>query len=156
MLAGKELDQEKILRQKLQKEQESEFARALQHEKEKSIKLQKDYEKQLENMKRAHSQQCEELAREILKVTLEADRLHNQLVGTPRQTRLFSKGNPWKDLPIRSILVSICFAVSKFYIAWMSSVNRSLTLHLDVILQSCSPLRDTKVTFSSKRLYALQ
>jgi hypothetical protein len=118
VLAGKELDQEKILRQKLQKEHENDFERALQHEKEKYIKLRNDYEKQLESTKTAHFKQCEELGREILKANLEADRLHNQLIGAPRQTRLFSSGTSfWKGLPIRAIFFSMGVAVRTFCIA---------------------------------------
>jgi hypothetical protein len=157
ILAGKELDQEKILRQKVQKEHENDYERALQQEKEKCIKLRKDYEKQFESTKKAHSKQCEELGREVLKANLEADRLHNQLVGAPRQTRLFCRGTSWKDLPIRSILISMGFAVRKFGISSDCLDNRSLTLSSHSILSfSCSSLRVTRATFSPRMLHVLR
>ena len=83
------MDQEKVLREKLQKEQEIEFERALKLEKEKCDRLLQNFEKQLEEMKSAHSKQCHELGQEILKATLEADRLHSQLLGSPRRTKMF-------------------------------------------------------------------
>jgi hypothetical protein len=93
VLAGKELDQEKVLREKLQKEQEIEFERALKLEKEKCDNLRQNFEKQLEEMKSAHSKQCHDLGQEILKATLEADRLHSQLVGAPHRTKMFHQSD---------------------------------------------------------------
>jgi len=112
VLAGKELDQEKILRQKLQSEQDSSFERALLEEKEKSTKLQKEYEKKIDIMKESHAKHCDELGREILKTNLEADRLHAQLVGSPRRSRMFAKAAMWKDSPLRVVAASMAFAVS--------------------------------------------
>lgn len=95
VLAGKELDQERVLREKLQKEHEIEFERALKLEKEKCDNLRHNFEKQLEEMKAAHSKQCHELGQEILKANLEADRLHGQLLGSPRRTKMFHQSNAW-------------------------------------------------------------
>lgn len=111
VLAGKELDQEKILRQKLQKEQETDYDRALRDEKEKLTNLRKEYERQVQALKTTHVAQVDELKDEVLKANLEADRLHNQLIGSPRQTRLFSKANFWKDSPLRVVSISMVFAV---------------------------------------------
>ncbi len=113
VLAGKELDQEKMLRQKIEKEQESGFERALKSEKEKCDTLRRNHEKQLETMKAGHAKQCDELGRAILKATLEADRLHNQLIGSPRSTKMFSNRNSWRDVTIVVLLFSGIVAVSK-------------------------------------------
>lgn len=89
VLAGKELDQEKELRKKVQTEQYEDFERILRDEKEKNSTLRKNYDQQIDDLKLAHSKQCDELGKQILKATLEADRLHNQLVGAPRKTKIF-------------------------------------------------------------------
>ena len=112
VLAGKELDQEKILRQRLQKDQETDYDRAVRMEREKGIQLGKQYERQIEKMKRAHAKQCDELSREILKANLEADRLHNQLVGSPRRTKLFATTTRWERFPLGVVAVSMILAVS--------------------------------------------
>jgi hypothetical protein len=112
VLAGKELDQEKELRKKIQKEHSEDFERVLRDEKEKNSTLRKNFDQQIEEMKQAHSKQCDELGKKILKATLEADRLHNQLVGAPRKTKIFETKS-WKMVGIRLIVASIVLVVSR-------------------------------------------
>jgi len=106
VLAGKELDQEKVLRQNIQKELSEDFERVLRDEKEKNSVLRKNYDNQVDELKKAHAKQCDELGKKILKATLEADRLHNQLMGAPRKTRIFPSKSPVQILS-RLVFVSI-------------------------------------------------
>lgn len=141
ILAGKELDQEKMLREKFQKDQENDLERALMKEKEKCDALRKNYEKQLEAMKSAHVKQCDELGREILKATLEADRLHNQLVGSPRSTKLFTRkgSSSWKDMLTRLFLVSGVVTVSwKIIVVHGHPGPSKMTHHLFISLSRAS------------------
>ncbi len=112
VLAGKELDQEKELRKKIQKEQSEDFERVLRDEKEKNSTLRKNFDQQIEEMKQAHFKQCDELGKKILKATLEADRLHNQLVGAPRKTKIFETKS-WKMVGVRLVVASIVLVVSR-------------------------------------------
>ena len=78
-MAQKELDQEKVLRTKLQAEVETEHQQALKDEKARYNKCVEDHEADIKELKKSHEKQCEELGREILKQKLEADRLFNEL-----------------------------------------------------------------------------
>jgi len=113
-LAQKELDQEKILRQKLQKESQGEYDRSVQEEKKKQIQLIQEHEERVSQLKKAHAKQCDELCQEVLKANLEADRLHSQLEGAninPRKPRLFPKKEESTGASAMVIL-SVAFAVS--------------------------------------------
>jgi hypothetical protein len=112
VLAGKELDQEKELRTKIQKEQYEDFERILRDEKEKNSTLRKNYDQQIEDLKLAHSKHCDELGKQILKATLEADRLHNQLVGAPRKTKIFETKSS-STILARFLITSIFLLVSR-------------------------------------------
>lgn len=111
MLAGKELDQEKMLRQKMQKEQQDDYERVLKEEREKLSAVRMTYEKQIQELKRTHYKQCDELSKEVLKATLEADRLHNQLVGSPRRAKMFTSKSSKISL-FRSLLFLVLVSVS--------------------------------------------
>ena len=118
ILAQKELDQEKILRQKLQNETQDDFVRALKEEKEKYAKVVRDHETNVSELKQAHSKQCDELCKEILKANLEADRLHDQLngaAGVPRNARLFDEERDSTPIPFAVTIALMLFAVSEPY-----------------------------------------
>lgn len=96
----------------MQKEQGDDFERVVREEKEKNSILRKNYEQQIEELKRAHFKQCDELGKQILKVTLEADRLHNQLVDSPRKTKIF-EARSWTRVGGRLIIASIVIPVGR-------------------------------------------
>jgi hypothetical protein len=79
ILAQKELDQEKVLRAKLEAEVQTEHQEALKDEKARYNKCVEDHEADIKELKKSHEKQCGELGREILKHKLEADRLFNEL-----------------------------------------------------------------------------
>ena len=113
VLAGKELDQEKVLRQKLRQEHENDHERTLRYERERFRKLERDYEKQIDRIKRSHAKHCEVLGKEIIKANLEADRLHNQFFGEPRKSKLFATSTKTsRDLPTYYILLPVVVTVS--------------------------------------------
>lgn len=112
MLAQKELDQEKIWREKLQHETQDGFVGALKEEKENYAKVVKQHETRITELKQAHAKQCDELCREVLKANLEADRLHNQLNGGERKTKLFSEKSEINGVPFVLVVVSMFLAVS--------------------------------------------
>lgn len=115
VLAGKELDQEKLLRQSLQAEQQHELSRALKEEELKYERAIKTYEDRIATLQSTHAKHCDELSQEILKANLEADRLHNQLTSgsSPRSTKLFQKkSSSFSEVSIPSIvLVSMAIMV---------------------------------------------
>jgi hypothetical protein len=114
VLAQKELDQEKVFRDKMQNESTQDFESALAEEKERHAKSCNENEDRVSELKKAHQKQCDELCREILKANLEADRLHSQLSnGSTRKTRLFSDGLPASSgTPFVFFILSILLAVS--------------------------------------------
>jgi hypothetical protein len=117
ILAQKELDQEKLLRTKLQTETKVEFDRGLSEEKDKYNRAMREFDERIVEVKKAHAAQCDELCREILKANLEADRLHSQLNNgdsKPRKARLFSDGKPEpSSTPLVLVVVSMVIAVSR-------------------------------------------
>jgi hypothetical protein len=112
VLAQKELDQEKVWREKLQHETQDDFVGALKEEKENYAKVVKQHEARITELKQAHAKQCDELCREVLKANLEADRLHNQLNGGERKTKLFSEKSELNGVPFVLVVVSMFLAVS--------------------------------------------
>jgi len=79
VLAQKELDQEKALHAKIHEETEKEYEHNIKEEKGKYERTVKENEKRLEDLKKAHMEQCAQLGREAWKANLEADRLHEEL-----------------------------------------------------------------------------
>ena len=113
VLAQKELDQEKVLRDKLHSESTHDYERALSEEKAKYAATLKEHKQQIAELKKTHQRQCDELGQEILKANLEADRLHSQLSnGGVRTTRLFSKSRGSSVPSIFFYLVPLLVAVS--------------------------------------------
>lgn len=113
VLAQKELDQEKALHAKLQEETQKEHDQVIKEEKSKFERTKNEHENRLSDIKKAHTEQCEELGREAMKAKLEADRLHNELTARgmdiPRHTLLNDK-NTKKGILGQSIFL-ILFSV---------------------------------------------
>eukprot|EP00529_Nitzschia_sp_RCC80_P022324 CAMPEP_0113465236 /NCGR_PEP_ID=MMETSP0014_2-20120614/13632_1 /TAXON_ID=2857 /ORGANISM="Nitzschia sp." /LENGTH=486 /DNA_ID=CAMNT_0000357381 /DNA_START=117 /DNA_END=1577 /DNA_ORIENTATION=- /assembly_acc=CAM_ASM_000159 len=79
VLAQKELDQEKCLRRKVDVETNRDFDRAIEEEHTRYSKAIQEHDSRVADMQRSHQAQCDELSQEILKATLEADRLGEEL-----------------------------------------------------------------------------
>ncbi len=84
VLAQKELDQEKVFRDKIQNESTQDFESALAKEKESHAKTCNENEDRVSELKKAHQKQCDELCREILKANLEAVSYTHQTLPTKK------------------------------------------------------------------------
>ena len=130
MLAQKELDQEKVIRQKVEAETNRDFDRAIEEERTRYSKAIQEHESRVDDMQRSHQAQCDELSQEILKATIEADRLGEELaakgVHVPRRVminndsnnvkdRVTNQRNTTKSTPstmMKSILLVVCVAMT--------------------------------------------
>jgi hypothetical protein len=85
------------LHTKLHEDSQNEYEHSVKDEKFKYERTVQENENRLVDLKKAHTEQCDELGREILKANLEADRLHNELaargMNVPRRSLFNSKEN---------------------------------------------------------------
>ena len=150
ILAQKELDQEKALRAKHQGEMQKEYEETIKNEKTKYEKKVNDHEGRLEDLKKAHQLQCDELGREILKQKLEADRLFNELTSKGikvSRRALFedeSKSSQNGSGIVTQLIKTCGIILISLVIAW--------SVHMDVFTKKglCSPIvPGTTLTFDS-------
>jgi hypothetical protein len=85
------------LHTKLHEDSQKEYEQSVKDEKFKYERTVQENDNRLVDLKKAHTEQCDELGREILKANLEADRLHNELaargMNVPRRSLFNSKEN---------------------------------------------------------------
>ena len=129
VLAQKELDQEKALHTKLQVETQKDHEDVIKEERGKLERTTHENENRLADMKKAHTEQCEELSREALKAKLEADRLYNELIArgvdVPRHMLFSDKDNSTKNVNPALSLFLFLLAISSI----VSSLTRFLNYH---------------------------
>jgi len=140
ILAQKELDQEKALHTKLQVETQKDHEDVIKEGKSKLERTSHENENRLADIKKAHTEQCEELSREALKAKLEADRLYNELIArgvdVPRHMLFSDKDNSTKKVnPVLSLFLFL-LAISSIAYVKLGSVSR------DVFTKSgfCAPV----------------
>jgi hypothetical protein len=139
ILARNELNEEKLLRTKLETETKLEFDRALSEEKDRCNRAMRDNDERNAEVKKAHATQCDELCREILKANLEADHLHSQLNNgdsKPRKARLFSDGKPEPGpgpMPLVLVVVSMGVITVSRSVRDMGSIVFLLTSRVRIV-----------------------
>lgn len=93
---------------KLHEDSQKEYEHSVKDEKFKYERTVQENENRLVDLKKAHTEQCDELGREILKANLEADRLHNELaargMNVPRRSLFNSKENKQTNMSWRMIV----------------------------------------------------
>lgn len=140
ILAQKELDQEKALHTKLQVETQKDHEDVIKEGKSKLERTSHENENRLADIKKAHTEQCEELSREALKAKLEADRLYNELIArgvdVPRHMLFSDKDNSTKK--VNPVLTLFLFLLA------ISSIVSSLTWFELLLKYHLSLLRNTK------------